>query len=522
MNLLKFKKKHIEIFSYLLLLFIFITSIYYSYIYSINHTDFHHWSFILEKFYQFINGQQIYKEIYLQYGEGYIWLFKLLNFVIDINLVSIGIITGVLHASKIIIIYFVCKNFCKNQILSILIASSYFLSITHIQSPWPDYYAGFFLILFFLYLIKSVNFKKKRDLIICSIFLFLTFYFRPTYILVIFLGYLTYFFLEILFLRRNKVLLIIFLIFSLYLAIYLIILLINDNLMLWLEQNFLGLKDFLGEYNILNVKVNKYIYLIVKLFWHLLVPKNAFHAIISLVIYTNIILFIYFNFIKKKNIFKNHKEKNLFFLFFSFGLSSVTQTLYNYEIFRILNSGISFFIIFSFLLANDEINKSIKKIILLLFLVINGKVISYFPLSSHYHSINDKKLEKNSSANFNYFGKRNLNNNYISFYSNLQNDICKYNNIINLSLQKELSFFCNKKKYIYKTRLFLENLNVTDIKQILIDNKSNEKVLIISNSKVSDLRLLKEYNLPSLYRFTFSDTYMRYHSNKIYLYSYEN
>ena len=58
------------------------------------HTDIHHWSFILESFYEYSMGQKLYKDIFLQYGHGLTVFLNAINFLFIIDFYSIGILTS--------------------------------------------------------------------------------------------------------------------------------------------------------------------------------------------------------------------------------------------------------------------------------------------------------------------------------------------------------------------------------------------------------------------------------------------
>ena len=57
-------------------------------------TDIHHWSFILEPYFEYSMGKEFYKEIYLQYGEGYLWFMSLLSNLVTINFFNLGLLTS--------------------------------------------------------------------------------------------------------------------------------------------------------------------------------------------------------------------------------------------------------------------------------------------------------------------------------------------------------------------------------------------------------------------------------------------
>jgi len=88
-----------------IVLFIFSSSFYFGYKYAVFNTDFHHYSFTLESFLDFKNGFKLNKDIFIQYGNGQVYLFAILSNFFEINLFTIGVITQFLFSLKFIIYY---------------------------------------------------------------------------------------------------------------------------------------------------------------------------------------------------------------------------------------------------------------------------------------------------------------------------------------------------------------------------------------------------------------------------------
>ena len=59
-----------------IVLFIFGSSFYFGYKYAVFNTDFHHYSIMLEPFLDFKNSFKLNKDIFIQYGNGQVYLFK--------------------------------------------------------------------------------------------------------------------------------------------------------------------------------------------------------------------------------------------------------------------------------------------------------------------------------------------------------------------------------------------------------------------------------------------------------------
>jgi len=509
------------------ILCIIFSTIYLSFEYSYYNTDFLHWSFILEKYYQFINDQLLFKSIYIQYGEGYIWFFYILSFFTDINLVSIGKITGVIYALNLSLIFFISKCLTKNNYISLFILLIYFLTLTHIQIPWPDFFSSFFLLLFFLLII--VNNKKKNNffLIISSFSLFLVLFFRSTYIFNIFFSFLLYFIIEFFFLKKDQRVSLVFIFFSILFILYIYKLYYDDNLKFWFNQSLYATQDYTtgNHYVILGFEVNKYIYLLSRVIWHLFYPKNIFFFIFSLIYFINIyyLFFLLKLSINKKDLF--FENTNLIILFFFFGLTSIIQAIHLYEVFRLLNAGTAIFIILSIFFLDKRINLIIKKSIFILFIILIIKLILHFPKSSNYHistsNISSEKLYYEINYNNNLFGKKKLTGEYIFFYNQLKDKVCPFDNIINISIASELSFFCEKKKNIIKVSPLAAGNQKRTLEEInqFKKNNYNQNILIITSTELSNFKFFYKIKLPKFYRFTRSDNYMRFWHNEIYLYN---
>ena len=99
------KQKYLDLLYYTVIFFISIYSFYFGKEYSLFHTDLIHWNFQLETILSFINGKQLYKEIFLQYGEGIVTTLSVINLFYKIDLYSLGIISSIIFALRFFVIY---------------------------------------------------------------------------------------------------------------------------------------------------------------------------------------------------------------------------------------------------------------------------------------------------------------------------------------------------------------------------------------------------------------------------------
>ena len=272
----------------------------------------------------------------------------------------------------------------------------------------------------------------------------------------IFFSFLLYFIFEFFFLKKERRIRLVFIFFLSFFLIYIFKLYVDDNLKFWFDQSLYSAVNYtdLNTNVILDFEVNKYLYfLLSRLSWHLFYPKNIFFFVFSIIYFINIYyLFFLLNLYRKKDSF--FENTNLIILFFFFGLTSIIQAIHLFEVFRLLNAGPTIFIILSIFFLDKRINLIFKRTVFILLIVLIIKLMPHFPKSSNYHiptrNISNENLYYEINYNNNLFGKKKLISEYIFFYNQLREKICPFNNILNISIANELSFFCEKKKNIIK------------------------------------------------------------------------
>ena len=117
--------------------------------------------------------------------------------------------------------------------------------------------------------------------------------------------------------------------------------------------------------------------------------------------------------------------------------------------------------------------------------------------------------------NFRNFGKKKFTKDVIKYYEDLNDIICKKEYIYNLSYDKAFNFNCDSPKKI--TLFSILNGDPKLIKDL--QNGLNMKSrIIISSEKLDNLQLIHTKTFPKYFRYTYSDTYMRFISNKLYIY----
>jgi len=511
------KKKRIIHFVYYFFIFLlFVTSFYFSKEYTIYNTDFIHWSFILDQAASYINGYKLYKDIFLQYGEGQIIFLSFVNNFYNIDLYSLGIISSIIFGIKFFLIFKILTSIINSKLLSFTCLLLLFLSITYSQVPWPDFYSGLFLLIFFYIFIKNYEHQNLFFIILSSFIFFLTIYFRNTYLLNFFLSVLAFFLYEIIFIKKKNLYIYkIFLITFFFLITYFLLLLLNSNLELWFEQGF-GLSDqYFGSANIdLIDRIKKYFYYIARVIYHIVIPKSLVNTFFSLCILLNLIYLIFGNYlIKDNNLIKNSTIKFLSI----YGLCGLVQLTSDYEIFRYINASISIYIISFYFIERVKMIPAATKFFFIfsfgaIFFI---NIFNFFPMSSHNHKITNFPIETYSVSNFKSFGKKKLSKKYLEFYSEISQYICGIDNIYNLSWDKTYNFLCNDIKNIYKYNVILKD---PELLSRLYKGENLGNRAILSSEKLENLKIIKEFKLPPFFRYTKSDTYMRFYPDTLYIY----
>jgi hypothetical protein len=519
----------------LVLSYLVISSFYYGYKYSFFNTDIHHYSVILEAYLDKINGYKLNKDIFIQYGNGQIYLFEFFSKFVDINLVNIGIITQIFFSIKFILFYFILRFFV-NDYFSILGTIIYYLLYTFTQTASGDIYANFFLHLFVIFYLYNSNKENFLYLITTSFLLFLVFLFRHTYILnfVIFIPIILILYL---FLKKNLMYeLKLILIFTTITFLFFIYLYNDGTLFNWFDQ-FLGIGT--TAYLDLNTSsglgifiiIKKLIFYVARIARHILIPdSNGSSYFFSIIIFSNIyFLFMYILKFYKTKIFVIERKEKLLLVLSLLAFCGTIQLINKFEIARYINASFTFIIIFIYVIYKEykkvyDIKKKILFLSLLGILLL--PVIYKYPFYSNFYNLKLDHMSKKTEYKFNnkyflisdhiFFGKKRFNDDFVFFYNDIKNFICKYDKIYNISYDRSLHYLCDVKKE-YISSLFFKKMN----KQFSIDkiyNDSSQNSILISDQTINEFLLVKTFKVPKYYRYTKSDIFFTFFSKDIYIY----
>lgn len=523
-----------KFFLFLSLFFIVCSSFYFGYKYSFFNTDIHHYSIILEAYHDSLNGYKVNKDIFILYGNAQIYLYNFLSNIFDINLVTIGIINQFFFSLKFVL-FFIILKFFVNNFFSIFGTFMYYFLYTFTQTATSDVLASFCIHLFILSYLYNLKTKNLFFIFITAFVLFLSIYFRHSYILNIAILMPLMFFLN-LFLKDKYIYEIkILKTFLLILTFFFIILFFQDRLILWFDQSIgIGITKYLSlnfssEANFVDT-IYKLLYYFARVIRHIVIP-NSFGSsyFFSIIIVFNFLFLVRALF---QDLFTNNKlnnsEKNLFFLSL-LAFSGSIQLINKFETSRYINVSFPFIIIFVYLISNylKKFNNKLHKIsILTVLIIIFIPVTLKYPFYSNFYNFKLDKTNDETSFKFNnkfyseinkpFFGKKKLNEEFINFYNNINNEICNFDIIYNLSFDRSFHFLCkNQKKYT--PSLYFKYLNNQFAIKDFEDIKENKKILI-SHDVFNNLELVNTYRLPKYYSYTKSDIFFKFFPEKIYLY----
>ena len=182
-----------------------------------------------------------------------------------------------------------------------------------------------------------------------------------------------------------------------------------------------------------------------------------------------------------------------------------------------MNASISIYLVAFYFIVNFRFVSERKKIyfMLLSLLIYLFSIIETFPKSSHKHKINNFPKDYYEVSSFISFGKKKFTKDVIKYYEDLKIITCKKEYIYNLSYDKAFNFNCESPKKIISFNILNGDPKLIKDLQNGLNKKSR---IIISSEKLNNLKLIHTKMFPKYFRYTLSDTYMRFIPNKLYIY----
>ena len=242
--------------------------------------------------------------------------------------------------------------------------------------------------------------------------------------------------------------------------------------------------------------------------------------------------------IKKDFFLKILNENNKIIFFSILGLFGIIQSFNQYEIWRHLNSSISLFFVIGFFFNKQFTNKKLFKTLMILMIIFSFTLIplpkkngnqylsgtNYFPLRGFV--LNDKFVynpKLYSNINISFFNGHLFNEDHDYYYNELKKTICVYDKIINYSIDRTLGYICENKNLIISTYprnngrpIFHKPELETKYSKFNLDK--NEIIVADKYFSNNNVKLIKIINLPKYTRYTYSDTFMRYFDQGLYIY----
>lgn len=489
---------------YFFILILVLSSIYLGYNHSVYNQDYHHTFFILSSIIDYDKGLKLFREVFLQYGPGQVFFFNFLGNFIEINLVSISLITSIIFSLNLFVLFIIFKKISSINISFLLIFIIYLIHPYSIY-PWPDYLSGLCVTLFFYFLLNE---KIKFSIYISSIFLFLAVMFRSTYILNILFSIILYS-STLYSLNKKNNLKKIFNLFFLFLFIFFILLYYSNSLLLWFNQSLAQISTYASEtkhtelYTTITSYVGEYGFVILKILYYLI---NSVFSLLNISKFENIIFvtfilvnFTFFIFLYKKKFNISEEEKKILFISL-LGMFGFIQSLMLMETFRNINATMGIFIAGLFLFKQNKFNLLIQqysKLIICIIAVYVALLIPQFPLI-------DYKKKDYETLNSKYFLNKKLTSEVKNYYEDLKEFSCNNNNnlkYLNISNDFAISYLCDEhitKFTINSSILFLKKFNLKEYKRLFINHKLNSNELLFTSKKIAskELQLIRKFKSP--------------------------
>ena len=467
--------------------------------------DFHHTGIQLSYLIDYKNGFKFFQEIYLQYGQGQTIFLLIIDKVFNINFFTIGIIVQIIYCLNLILIYRVIC-FLTKKYYALLILFFIYLIHPYAVYVWSDYYSGLCLTLTAYFFLKSKEYNIF-NYAFCSFLLFLSIFFRTSYLITIIPAFFFFFiFCKLNFFKYKINILLLFFIF--YLVTYFIYL--NKNLYNWYYQGLGSITQYAygSTHNLMATIIDNFgenIWLFLKFLKMFL---RFVYKLLNLFVLNNFIftffllinLYYFFDiFIKKKNKEINFYETKLIFLSF-IGFFGFAQSFMIYATFKNINSTLGIFFLGIYILEKIKISGNLLLIIRIIILSILLMLISKFPNVSNYTRLITKNDGSFVKSQINIFSDSNLlieNNNY---YIKLSEIICNQNKkVINLSLDYVIPYICNYnlKKYSVLAIMPFQKNSVEDklYKRIFVDYILFDDEMLITSKDINNPNVKKIFEL---------------------------
>lgn len=305
-------------------------------VYAIHNTDSHHWGFILGTALDYKQGKSLFSEVFIQYGVGQPILLALFSSVFSLTYTSIGIFGAVVYAATLLLLFLTLERLTSTRI-AVLVSFIAFLIHPYSIYPWPDYLAGFALMLATFFLVRAPRFSLGTHTVI-GLLLFAAFLFRNTYVVNILAAGFCFAVLGVVrrrFFHAGAMLSIA--VFAGAVLAYLVFLHFQGNLSLWYAQNFGAATDSykVGTDSIWRALSNIFL------------PDSLANLVFSLMLFICAYSILRLLFVKASDTSSDSPKEpsdGLMVFLSLLGAAGFAQVLMIYEVFRLQNACVPLFV----------------------------------------------------------------------------------------------------------------------------------------------------------------------------------
>jgi hypothetical protein len=372
------------------------------------------------------------------------------------------------------------------------------------------------------FLLNNKN-NKNLNYIFCGFLLFLSVFFRTSYLITIVPSFIFFYIFFKKFFIKEKINI---LAMSFFFSLSLYFIYLNEDLSYWYYQGLgsitsyaYGSNHYLMNYIINNYGENIWIFLkLLKMFLRFLYKLfNIFslnNFIFAFFLLVNL-YYLFFLYLKIKIREITSFEIRLIFLSFV-GFFGFLQSFMIYETFRNINSTLGIIFLGVYIVKKINFSEKILVVIKIIVFFIIISLLQRFPNVSNYSQLSYKNNVNFTQSSVNFFPKNSLllleNDNYYKKISEALCDVDK--KIINLSYDFLIPYLCNdnQKKFSAMSVGFFSKTNLKEYKRIFENYILFDDEILITSKDINSPKIKKifEVDLPSnLIWFSMYDNYSK-------------
>lgn len=404
----------------------------FGFIYAVHNTDPHHWGFITSMILEYMRGGDLFTQIYVQYGAGQPILFAFLGKFLPVNYTTLGFFTSVLYAGTLLLMYLTMRRLAGGATAALLVTVAVLVHSYAIY-PWPDYYAGFFLAAFCWLQTAELRESTNYRPLLAGAFLFLSFFFRNTYLLNLTAAAAAY--LAAASVRRDlrsAAVLKSLGVFLLLVAAYLLVLVFLGDLHPWFMQTIGAGHTQYGVGAKAVLKLAKNIFL-----WDS--PVTLVFCCL-----TYVALYVLWTCVRGKAGRDDDREAPALFFFTLLGLCGFVQAADHYEMFRLQNSSYPLYLVMAVFCKRTEAGfaelRPVGKLFLIAALI---SLAAKYPHASALFRANEYSLSTYAPSTIPYYRWHRFRKEEEVYYEGLAKLLCDGKSpIVNLTRDASIPYLC--------------------------------------------------------------------------------